>query len=461
MTKFRLSGARALSLLLIGASLLGLAGCNPVGNGAGPVRLTVNGPNGALDADTGNAYVCLRGGLTASLFFTNGDAADFTQRVTWTSSDDNVVRVSNDRTEPNPAVDGSFFQRGVLTPVGEGTARITAAFGGFTDSIDITVSSPTDFRLKSKNPQTNIPADLVGNAVRIAPRSIIDLDIQAVLDGRIVAVDGAANWSFVTPDTAVATIDGNSGVVVGVAAPAVAGTPLIARVAFRTCDLTFDAAVTVAPLTALSISRQFGSDPLITGNTESFTVLGDFGDGPEQDLSIQAVFTSSALTTAAFNSLPGVTNVLSALQAGTTDVSATFNTGTIETPMVFTTPTLTVTTQADTLTAIALAPAELAIIAGASTVTPLVLTGTYASGLTQIINRRALFESDNTRVAQVSNATQTVGQVVSGGPLDNVLTDTPVANITATVANLVTPSLPFVATTVVTASDPAPSAPAP
>lgn len=453
MTKFRLSGLRALSLLLVGASLLGLSACNPTGNGTGPIRLAVNAPNGAADADTGKAYVCLRSGLTATLFFDSGSAADFTSRVTWTSSNPAVVRVSNVNDEPLPSPSTGFFLPGVLTPVSPGTAVVTASFSGFSDSITITVGTPSSYTILAKNPQTNIPAPLLTpGAIRMAPNSIIDLDVLAVLDGLPVTVDAAAAWSFVTPNTNVAAIDAGSGVIIATATAApTGGTPLTARVSFPACAgtasaTTIDTTVTVAPLTAVTITPQFGSDPLVVGNTEGFTVLGDFGSGPEQDLSVQAVFTSSTPAVAAFNGLPGITNVLSALTAGTVTVSATFTSA----GTAVTSPPLTVTTQTDTLTGISIAPTTLNILAGASTITPLTVTGTYASLLTQVINRRTLFSSDNTAVAVVSNNTQTSGQVASGG------STTGTATITASVANPADSTAPFTATTTVTAANPAP-----
>ena len=152
MTKFHLSGLRALSLLLAGASLLGISGCNPTGKGAGPIRMVINAPNGAANADTGKAFVCLRSGITATLFFDNGAALDATARkVNWTSSDESVLKVTNYDTDPLPGVINpvkgttDYYPPGVLLPLKEGTARISASFSTLSDYIDITVRPKPTF----------------------------------------------------------------------------------------------------------------------------------------------------------------------------------------------------------------------------------------------------------------------------------------------------------------------------
>ncbi len=461
MTKFRLSAVRFLLPLLFGASLLGLSGCNPIGKGAGPVRLVVNSPDGTLDADTGRVFECLRTGVTATLFFDDGGAADFTQRsgpgggLVWTSSNPSVVRVSNFQDEPLPAPAVGFFPPGVLTPVAPGTSTITATFGGFSDSIVISVGTPSGFVVQAKNPQTNIAADIPGGATRIAPTSVIDLDVQAILDGAMVNVDAAAAWSFVTPNTAVATIEPTGGVVVGVAA----GGPLTARASFASCPLTAETTISVVPITSISmvLPAALASDSLIVGNTQPFTVLADFGDGgPQQDVSIQAVFTSSNTAVAAFNLVPGITNLLSALTAGgPVSLSATFTSGTTATTAgtVFTTPAVAVSTVVDVLTGISMVPAAVTFPAGSNLITPLVVTGTYASGRTQEVTRRTLFTSDNTAIVNVSNNTQTAGQVVSGGPTVGT------ATITGAVANPADTAgtMPFTATAAFTTTAPTPT----
>lgn len=429
MIKFRLSGVRSLLSLLFCASLLGLSGCDPIGSGAGPVRLIVNSPDGTTDATAGRVFQCLRTGVSATLVFDDGGLADFTQRVRWTSSNPEVLRVSNgDEPLPSPAV--GFYQPGVLTPVAPGTSTVTATFSGFSDSIVITVGTPSGFFVQAKNPQTNIATDIPGGAIRIGPNTAIDLDVQAILDGATVNVDAAAAWAFVTPNTAVATIDPASGVIVGVAA----GDPLIARVSFASCASTVDTAITVAPITAITMvpPPALATDPLIVGNTQPFTVLADFGDGgPQQDISLQAVYTSTNTAVAAFNLVPGITNLLSSLTAGSTDVSAAFTVGKTDTApgTVFPTQVVSVSTAVDVLNGISMAPAEVTFPAGSNLITPLVVTGTYASGKTQDVTRRTLFTSENTAIVNVSNNTQTAGQVVSGGPTVGT------AKITASVAN--------------------------
>lgn len=478
MIQFRQSGARALSLMLLAVSL---SGCDPIGNGAGPVSFVINSPNGVANADTGKVFVCLLAGVTATLGYEDGSVVNFTARgVNWTSSDESVVKVSNLDTIPLPGVanpvkgTADYYPPGVLIPVAVGTARISASFSKFADYIDITVRPQPTFTVVQKSPQTNIagplPADVADPSkryVRIAPKSIIDLDVVATLDGLPLDVSAAATWSFDAPPVSTppspsndttALITASTGVITAVDTSTPLR-PLTARATFPSCGQSAAATVVVAPLTGVSITGQFGTDPLVVGNVESFTVLGDFGDGPEQDLSLQSLFTSSVPATAAFGGglLTGATNLLTAVAAGSVNVSAVYNSGTVATPVNATTPTLAITTQTDTLNSISIAPTTVSLLAGASTIVPLTVTGTYASGLTQAITRRALITSDNTTIVQVSNATQTVGQIVSGGPLANVTpAGTTTATVTATVANPASTTTPFTATTAVTTANPAP-----
>ncbi|MCQ8780416.1 hypothetical protein NQU49_27850, partial [Escherichia coli] len=79
-----------------------------------------------------------------------------------------------------------------------------------------------------------------------------------------------------TPNTAVATIDSASGVLVGVAA----GGPLTARASFASCSATADTTVSVAQVSSISLvpPPALVSDSLIVGNTQPFTVLAEFND---------------------------------------------------------------------------------------------------------------------------------------------------------------------------------------
>lgn len=395
MKQRRSSSMRLLSSSLLLSALL-FAGCSPIGSGIGPVRLVVNGPTGAADASNARIFECIRSGLSATLFFSDGSAGDFTSRVRWTSSNPAVVRVSNGD-EPAPAPSTGFFGFGIMTPVAPGTAIVTATYLGLSDSIEISVGTPTNITVHEISTQTALPFDPPNNAFRIGPGTNQGLTVTGMLDGVENTLDSAATWSFDAPDTTVATISATTGVVIGVAA----GGPLVARASFSPCTLSASTSVSVAPIQSISIVPEFASANLFVGTSELFRVLADFGDGPEQDISLSSQLSSSNPTAAPFNTGVGITNLLNAIAAaGPIDIGASFNQG----GTIISAPTVPLTTVSGTLDSIAVTPATASVVAGSNQVAQFTVTGTYAGGTTQ----------DITRLAGWTSSDPTIGQIAAG-----------------------------------------------
>lgn len=401
-----------------------VAACNPVGKGIGPVRLAVNGPGGTVDAATGRAFQCFRSPLTAVLFFSDGSVGDFTSRVHWTSSNPAVVRVSNGD-EPQPAPATGFFPQGVLTPVASGTVTITADYLGLTDTIDISVGTPTAITIHTVSSQSGLQSIPANNAFTIAPATTQALVATAMLDGVETNVTTNTAWSFVTPDITIATIDATSGLVTGVAA----GGPLVAQASFQTCSLTANTNVTVANIQSISIQPEFGAANLFVGNSERVNVLADFGNGPEQDISLITALTSSDTTIAPFNSLAGLSNLLNAVTAGgPVTIAATYTQGTT----VISAPAISLTTAADVLQSIAVTPATASVVAGSDAVVAFQAIGTYASGATQDVSRQAAWASSDTTIARVTSSIANPGLAVSAGRIPGAVTITAIAPTAAT-----------------------------
>ena len=476
---------RSIPLAAFTASFVMLTGCNPIGGGTGPTRLVINGPTGTADAATGDTYVCLRSGLTATLFFENGTSADFTQRVNWAvlPADESFLKISNfDRTSGQAG--------GVLTPVsataGEQRVRVTASFSDLSDSIDMRVMPKPDFMLMQRNIGTNLNEPLpvgsvasdptVVSVFRMAPSTSTDLTLLANLGGTPTRVDTAANWSFGTDadgdpivdyripadsidsDDIVASIS-QDGIVT---ATSVNAPVLTARATFAPCNQSIAAQVTVAPIRSIRLEPEFGAQPLIVPNTERYKVLAGFDeDGVEQNVSPFSTITSSDGTVGNFvSALIGVPNLLSSIAAGgpitlTVTVPAIVTPTAPETIPVRHAPTIQQTVVADTLVSIALEPATLSAVVASATVCPLRLVGTYSSGAQQDITRRATFSTSDNTIAIVSSVPLTAGQVGSSGLTPGT------ATITATLANGT--STPFTATSTFTSvaptADPAPSCP--
>ncbi|GEM_PF-4347351 len=145
LTRFTLSAATALLVAVIAA-------CgSDVGDGNRMEFLTVNDLSALGSADVSiDLDVVSRSASTASVFrcfpvslvligtFTNGERENATSRATWTSSDTDVIQVSNGDLEN---LDGAVYSKGVLIPRGQpgDSATITARFLSLEATVEVTI----------------------------------------------------------------------------------------------------------------------------------------------------------------------------------------------------------------------------------------------------------------------------------------------------------------------------------
>lgn len=398
-----------------------LAGCGGLGDGIQPVNAVIR-PFGGLDgATTTKAFTCLNTGLNFFVDFTNGARGDFTGRATYTSSNPAVAQVSNFDI-PVPEQVNTFYNRGTIVAVAPGTTTITARYLTFTRSIDVTVSAAQNFRI------TPASADL-------AAASRLDFSATADLDGVETAIDPVAVWSFVTPNTAVATIDSITGTVTGVAA----GTGLTAHLRIPGCGATADAPVTVANLQSLALTREFGdNEQLIVGTSERLIATGTLDNGATQDLTTQVTYTSSDATAVALlgGSFP---NLALALKANApVQLTASFATPAVAAPAINITPV------ADSLNTIAITPATVDVAAGRTS--QFAATGSYASGATQNITRHVVWTSSNTLLAGIQTSSGVSFNSLSGLATTSTTGSGNAVTITATALNAASQTITSTAT---------------
>lgn len=409
------------NLALVSAAALAVSaltsGCGGLGEGTLPVRAVIQPQGAAEGATSTKAYTCLNTGLTYIVDFSNGSRGDFTQRATYSSSNPAVALASN-LDVPVPGQANTFYSRGTIVAVAPGTATITARYLTFTNTIDVTVSEIQNVRV--------VPA-----TANLAARSRLDLSAVADLDGVETAIDPAVSWSFVAPNTAVATIDSISGTMTGVAA----GTGLTARASFPGCSLTADAAVTVANLQSLAVTRQLtADDQLVVGSTDRLVATGTLDNGETQDLSTQSSYASSDPTAISlFTS--GLPNLALALKASTpVQITGSFNTAaTGATPTLVSAPAISITPIADSLNTIAVSPATQAVIAGRTAQFSAI--GSYASGRSQDITRHVAWSSGDTTSATIQSSGTTVINSLAGLATTSSLAGGRSVTITATVNN--------------------------
>lgn len=264
--------------LTASAALL-LSACEGVGKGSKPESLRVLPLDGntqrlLLNASEtpqpAKAFTCFRSGLGLYVTFSDGTIGTFSNRATWDSSDDDILRVASLGDAPD--ADGLVFSPGVLTPVAAGTATVTATYLGMRASIPVTVTetNPASFSI---TPKTAV----------MAPSSFQVFRVAAMVNGIMTDVSNSGTFSFVTPDSDVAILGSN-----GTVSAVEAGDPMTLQMKFTPdCPVTPAARIQVAEPTSLRIEREPGFYPvdaaptenlLVAGYTQYLRVVAGFGD---------------------------------------------------------------------------------------------------------------------------------------------------------------------------------------
>jgi hypothetical protein len=250
------------------------------------------------------AYQCISSNLTLYGVFTkNNSVGSFTERATWSSADQNIVKVSN-ADIPVPGQDGSFYVRGTLVPVSSGSTTVTANYLDLSASITVHVAAPTEVTLEPADP-------------RIAINTVQGFRITAKLDGVIQDVTAATipTIAFSPVDDTVATAALSSGLpyVTGLAT----GGPLNLGITLPICSQTLATTVRVAPIVNLVLQHEDGfTGNLFVGTNESLKTMADFGDGPEQDVTAQSIYAVDTTDTTATTRISATSNFVTALTAG-------------------------------------------------------------------------------------------------------------------------------------------------
>jgi hypothetical protein len=436
------------------AVVAGLSACGAVGKGNAPVSLKLTPLGGNLNDPSIRMYQCFQSLVTARVTFTDGSFADYTNRVTWSSSSPGTVKVSNgDIAAPG----GGFYAKGALIPASAGQAIVRADYLGLTATLLVTVGTPSSITVEAVTANDPRPTRLLpGDTVNIGVGTTQDLSVVAVLDGVEKNVELSATWSFDAANDSVATLDPATGLLTGLSP----GGPLIATAHFPACDLTASANVAVWAVKGITINPEFANlgstyssigQNLLVGNTEKINVLATFIDpqgnelkvnadgspcyagGSEtcgsastavQDISLQTTLSSSDSTIAGFVAVLGVPNMLFGIAAGGpvnvfaeftgagVDLSATpaaisVQSATLESITLFWTPRDPTDPVTDPNIPPSVPPT---ITAGSDEFVQFTAIGNYDGGaITQDITRQAVWTSSDPAVATVGSAPSNAG----------------------------------------------------
>ncbi|ACG74030.1 Ig domain protein group 2 domain protein [Anaeromyxobacter sp. K] len=352
---------------------------HPAATGDASVSATLAGVSGAttvsvtaatlesLDVYPGAATLA-RGtstAFTALGTYSDGTSADLTAQAAWDTSGPEVTLSA-------PGLEGV-----VVTGAAEGTATVTAAFGGLTSAAAVTVTA----------------AGLTGLAVSPAA-----LDLPVGLSGPLTATgtfsDGStqdltAQVAWVSSAAAVAApsnAPGSEGLVSALSA----GDATVSATLF---GRTASAAVTVRAAALRSIAVTPGAASVPAGYQVRFQATGTYSDGSSHDLTGSAVWISAD---------PAVATVVATGTGAGTATGVAPGTARISAALGGVTGEATLTVGSARLVSVAVSPSPFDVGVGGTA--QLTATGTFSDGSTLDVTRQSVWSSGTKSIATVSRA---------------------------------------------------------
>ena len=314
-------------------------------------------------------------GLTAQFVatgvYTDNSTQNLTTSVAWTSSDPTVVAVSN--------ASGS---NGLATALGQGSVTITASSGGVSGSTGLTIT----------------PATLVSIAVTPANPSIANGTTQQFVatgtytDNSTQNLTTAITWASSNPSlAAISNASGSNGLATALGQGSVTITATVGTVSGWT-------SLTVTPATLVSIAVLPSNPGIASGTSQQFAAIGTYTDNSTHDVTTSVAWGSSDINVATISNASGCNGLATALGQGSVTITAALgsvsgSTGLSVTPA--------------TLVSIAVIPANSAIANGTNQ--QFAAIGTYTDNSTQPLTTSVNWNSSNSAVAIISNASGSNG----------------------------------------------------
>jgi trimeric autotransporter adhesin len=236
--------------------------------------------------------------LVAFGTFSDNTTDDITDDADWSSSDAAIATVSTDAAP-----------RGLVTGVSAGTATITAAMNGLTDSTSLTVTDAILVTLAVTPATAAVPEGLTQQYT--ATGTFSDASTEDLTD--------QVTWA--SSDAEVAEISNAAGSR-GLATARDLGTATITA-ALSGVTGTAELEATAAVYTSISLSPAVGELPV--GRTLQFNATGHLSNGDADVITEQATWTSSNLTFATVSNLAGTRGLVSGLAVGAVTITASFS----------------------------------------------------------------------------------------------------------------------------------------
>jgi uncharacterized protein YjdB len=319
--------------------------------------------------------------FTATGTYSDSSTKDITTIVTWASTDEAVVTISNDAAT-----------KGLATGVAKGVATITATVTNEGKTIEggtqVTIN---DVPLKS--------ISLTPASLKLAKGTIAMVVATGTFqDDTTQDLTETADWSSSAPMIAsVSSAPGSKGVVTGAGEGTATITASIGDV-----KGTLEATVTMATLQGIGVTAP---EPWVAkGMKEQFSALGVFSDGTLQDLTQQVTWASTEPLVTISNE-KATKGLATAVDEGTTLITATLMGVTGGMPFEVTSATIT---------SIAVTPTNPSIAKG--TMLHFLATGILSDGSFRDLTNFATWKSSNETVATVSDDPVTKGHVTGNAP---------------------------------------------
>lgn len=332
-----------------------------------------------------NTVITTGDDLQLTVTGTNSQAGTvkLTEYVSWSVSDDNLVRV-----KPSGLLE-SFST--------DGTVTVTASLANFSDTIDITLSSAALSTIDIKA-DTATPDTLVTSVCRpLALKAFGNYDDASIRD-----ITDKVNWSTSTAGAIL-----NTGSLVSLSYYLSPGANIRAELeTINSGDITVTVNDDISSmlLTPATVT-------LATGSTQSFEVLAVYGSDTDVDISATVDWASSDPTKAAFNNND---QVLSGIAQGVTTVTATCG---------LLTDTSQVTVEGKALNTIEITATDLSgglLSMSTNTTYQLSATAHYDDGSNEDITDDVTWTATHPKgtVVTVSNTSPDKGQVTSNDTTD-------------------------------------------
>jgi DNA-binding beta-propeller fold protein YncE len=313
--------------------------------------------------------------LRATGIYTDHSTHDLTSLVVWSSSITSVTSVSN-----TPGTNG------IATTVTPGSSTLTATLGGISGSTNLTVTAATLVSLGVTPANPSIAKGL--NSQFTAVGTYTDNSTQ-ILTAQV-------QWTSSDPTVAtVSNASGYDGLGVGLS-------PGSATITATLAGTSASALVTVTPATLVSIGVSPANPSIADGLTSQFIANGVYTDNSTQDLTAYVAWTSSDTSVASISNAAASHGLATSVSPGSVSITAASGT-------VSGSTNLTVTPAV--LVSIALIPANPSIANG--TQQQLAATGTYTDTSTHDVTAAVTWNSSDTTVATISNASGSNGLATS------------------------------------------------